>query len=198
MICNTGPTPLVLASTSRYRHELLERLSLPFTTARPEIDETPGPGESADKLVERLARQKAEAVAAEHPDRLIIGSDQVACLDGRVLGKPGDRAAAVAQLEAASGREVEFLTGLALLNTRYDRCRVATVPFRVRFRSLRRDEIDRYIDAEQPFDCAGSFKSEGLGITLFAAMQGDDPTALIGLPLIELTTMLRAEGVELP
>lgn len=187
--------PLILASSSPYRQDLLARLGLPFESHSPDVDETVLPDESPDEMVSRLARAKAEAVAQAHPDALIIGSDQCAELDGRILGKPGDHANAVAQLRAASGREVVFHTGLCLLDAYTGRARVATVPFRVRFRTLESSMIEDYLARERPYDCAGSFKSEGLGVALFEAMAGDDPSALVGLPLITLVSMLREEGV---
>lgn len=190
-------TRLILASTSPYRRELLSRLRLPFDTARPDVDETPLPGEAPDALALRLARAKATAAAAAHPEAWVIGSDQVAAFDGRRLGKPGSRDNAIAQLWEMSGREVAFLTAVAL--ARGDGPpRVHLDTTRVRFRRLDGDEIARYVDTEQPFDCAGSFKSEGLGIALFEAIDSSDPTALVGLPLIALARMLREAGFALP
>lgn len=189
---------LVLASTSAYRKMLLERLCIPFDTDRPETDETPLPGEAPPATAERLAAEKARTVAARWPDALIIGSDQVAYLDGEVFGKPGTEERAIAQLQRMRGRTVTFHTALALLNTRSGHLQVEGVPTQVRFRELSDDEIRRYVAKERPLDCAGSAKSEGLGIALLDAMPGDDPTALIGLPLIALSRMLRAEGLELP
>ena len=189
---------LVLASTSSYRQMLLERLSIPFELARPDTDETPLPGEPPATTAERLAAEKARAVAAAWPDALIIGSDQVAYLGDQVFGKPGTESRAVAQLQQMSGQTVVFHTALALLNTRSGRLQTAGIPTRVRFRTLTEAEIRRYVAKEQPLDCAGSAKSEGLGISLLDALSGDDPTALIGLPLIALSRMLRAEGLELP
>lgn len=192
------PGGLVLASSSPYRRELLGRLGLPFTTARPDADEGALPGEQADALVRRLAETKARAVSGAHPQALVIGSDQVAVLDGQVLGKPGTAERAHAQLRAASGRAVQFLTGLCLLDTRGDTAEIAVETFTVHFRVLDDQRIARYLDRERPFDCAGSFKSEGLGIALFERLEGDDPTALIGLPLIRLVTLLAQAGVALP
>ncbi|MCK2094481.1 Maf family protein [Thauera aromatica] len=189
---------LVLASTSAYRRMLLERLQLPFSTDRPETDETPLPGELPAATAERLAAEKARAVAARWPDALIIGSDQVACLGNEIFGKPGTEERAIVQLQRMRGQTVTFHTALAVLNTRSGRLQVEGVPTQVRFRSLSDDEIRRYVSKERPLDCAGSAKSEGLGIALLEAMPGDDPTALIGLPLIALARMLRAEGLELP
>lgn len=189
-------TPLVLASTSPYRRALLERLGLEFMTASPNVDETRRPGEPPQVLVLRLAEAKARAVAETHSGALIIGSDQVACLDDAVLGKPGGRTQAIAQLERASGRCVLFQTGLCLLDTRDGRAQTLVEPFRVHFRALTRARIERYLDREEPYDCAGSFKSEGLGIVLFERLEGDDPNALMGLPLIRLITLLEAAGID--
>jgi len=192
------PGGLVLASTSPYRRELLGRLGLPFTTARPEVDESPLAGEDPEVLVRRLAEAKARAVAPVHPDALVIGSDQVAVLDGNVVGKPGAPDAAADQLRRASGRAVRFLTGLCLLDTARDVAEVVVEPFTVHFRALDDGQIARYIERERPFDCAGSFKSEGLGIALFERLEGDDPSALVGLPLIRLVSLLGRAGVTLP
>lgn len=188
--------PLLLASTSRYRRELLERLRLPFHVARPDVDETTGPDEAPAALAARLASLKAAAIAAHHPEAWVIGADQVAEVDGQAIGKPGHREAAIAQLTAMSGRAIRFHTALCLLRdqNRHEASDVTTV----RFRQLSAEEIERYVDAEQPFDCAGSFKSEGLGITLFEAIDSQDPTALIGLPLIALSRLLREAGFQLP
>jgi len=187
---------LVLASTSRYRAELLARLRLAFDCAKPEVDETPLRGEAPRALAVRLARAKAMAVAAQHPGAWIIGSDQVAELDGRPLGKPGSRNAASAQLAAMSGREVAFHTAVCVAGAGMQReaCNLT----RVAFRRLRPEEIERYVDAELPLDCAGSFKCEGLGITLFEAIHSQDPTALVGLPLIATAGLLREAGFTLP
>lgn len=190
-------TRLVLASTSVYRRELLSRLRLPFETARPEVDETALPDEAPAALAARLAAAKAAAVARRDPTAFVIGSDQVAELDGQALGKPGGRDAAIAQLAAMSGREVYFHTGISL-QREGDAIRDASDITVVRFRHLSRSEIERYVDAEQPFDCAGSFKSEGLGIALFDAVESVDPTALVGLPLIQLARLLREAGFTLP
>lgn len=187
--------PLVLASTSPYRHELLAKLGLPFQVAAPEVDEGALPGESAEALVRRLAEAKARAVAAKHPGALVIGSDQVAVLEGQVLGKPGDHARATAQLRAASGKAVQFLTGLCLFDGRNGTTQVDLVLFGVVFRTLSDAQIEGYLLREQPYNCAGSFKSEGLGIALFERLEGDDPNALIGLPLIRLVDMLAKTGV---
>ena len=188
---------LVLASTSPYRRELLARFGRPFTVDRPEVDESPLPGEAPAALARRLAEAKARAVAARHPGATVVGSDQVAELDGQPLGKPGGRDRALAQLAACSGRSVVFHTALCVLSgeghafTHLDRTEV-------RFRRLGEPEILRYLDAEQPWDCAGSFKCEGLGIVLFEAIRSEDPTALVGLPLIALARGLRAAGHALP
>ena len=184
--------PLILASTSRYRRELLERLRLNFSTVAPEVDETPLPGEAPAVLAQRLALAKAQAVARLHPQALVIGSDQVADLQGQCLGKPGDHDKAVTQLRAMRGREVIFQTAVALVAPGLVLQELAQV--RVRFRDLADEEIERYLRAEQPYDCAGSAKSEGLGIALLDAIDSDDPTALIGLPLIRTCRLLRQAG----
>lgn len=190
---------LLLASSSPYRRELLERLRLPFTSQSPSIDESRREGEAAIDLVKRLAEEKARTLATDHPDHLIIGSDQVAVLgSGEILGKPHDLPRAQQQLRAASGSSVTFLTGLALLNTCTGRCQVDCVPFTVHFRPLSDEQILRYLQREQPFDCAGSFKSEDLGISLFRSTEGEDATSLIGLPLIRLVDMLLNEEIEVP
>lgn len=187
--------PLVLASTSIYRRQLLERLGIPFTVASPETDETRLPDEPPEALVKRLAEAKARAVAERFPDAVIIASDQVAVIDGQVLGKPGSPENAAAQLRLASGREVVFHNGLALLAPVEPRLQRALILFRVHFRPLRDDTIQRYLERDRPFDCAGGFKSEQLGIALFSRMEGEDPTALMGLPLIALTGMLERIGM---
>jgi len=189
---------LVLASTSVYRRELLARLQLPFETASPNLDESPLSGETPQATAERLAVAKAKAVAGDFPNALIVGSDQVAFLGAERFGKPGTRARAIAQLRAMRGRNVVFHTGLCLYNSATGRVQVAGVPTEVGFRQFSDAEIERYLDKEQPYQCAGSAKSEGLGVTLLDHMRGDDPTALIGLPLIALCAMLRAEGLVLP
>ncbi len=187
---------LLLASTSPFRRELLARLALPFTVQAPQVDETRLPGESAPELVARLAEGKAEAVARRQGSAaLIIGSDQAAVLEGVIIGKPGDHEQAVAQLQQASGRTVVFHTGLCLLDSASAGRQIAVEEFRVVFRVLTPAMIERYLRREQPYQCAGSFKSEGLGIALFDRLEGDDPTSLIGLPLIRLTRMLEAAGV---
>ena len=190
--------PLVLASTSPFRAELLLRLTLPFDTFAPDIDETPEPGESPEAMVRRLTAAKADAARPHYPAHLVIASDQCAVCDGKIIGKPGNHENAVAQLSSFAGKEVRFLTGVALLNTETGNLQLDIVPFGVTFRDLGAEEIERYLRKEQPYNCAGSFKSEGLGITLFEKMSGDDPSALIGLPLIRLAAFLREEGVALP
>lgn len=189
---------LVLASSSPYRRQLLARLMLPFEVMSPDVDETPLPSEKPWDTALRLAQLKARAVARQYPQALIIGSDQVAVLDGRPLGKPGNFENAKQQLLAASGREVVFHTALALLNAATGRMQARVVPFGVKFRPLGAEQIERYLKREQPYDCAGSAKSEGLGIVLIERFEGEDPNALVGLPLIALVDMLREEGVSLP
>ena len=190
--------PLVLGSSSRYRRELLERLHLPFTVAAPESDESPLPGEAPHALALRLALAKAHAVAALHPQAIVIGSDQVADLAGEPLGKPGNHERATAQLRRMSGRTVVFQTAVAVVCSDSGFSEVDIAPVEVRFRPLDDATIERYLRAEQPYDCAGSAKSEGLGIALLDAIHSDDPTALIGLPLIRTCRMLRAAGLVLP
>jgi septum formation protein len=189
---------LILASTSRYRAELLKRLELPFETCAPEVDETPQPEETAAALVVRLSRAKAQAgartVGNGAAETLVIGSDQVAVVDGDILGKPGDEARARAQLARLSGREVKFLTGLCVVNPDNGRIEETLVETPVKFRDLTPGEIADYVAREQPLDCAGAFKSEGLGIALFEEIGGTDPNALIGLPLIALCSLLRNHG----
>jgi septum formation protein len=187
--------PLVLGSTSVYRRELLSRLRLPFSVEPPEVDETPGPGEGPAALAQRLAAAKAAAVARRHPAAVVIGSDQVADLAGEPLGKPGNHANAVAQLQKMSGRTVIFQTALTVMCLESGFAQHELAPVRVRFRSLEREEIEAYLRAEQPYDCAGSARSEGLGIALLEAIDSDDPTALVGLPLIRTCRMLRAAGL---
>ncbi|MDV9033200.1 nucleoside triphosphate pyrophosphatase [Pseudomonas sp. RAC1] len=190
--------PLLLASSSPYRRELLQRLRLPFTWASPDIDEARQGDETAAELVRRLARLKAQALAEHHPQHLIIGSDQVAVLGERILGKPHSAERACEQLLAASGQSVTFLTGLALLNSATGHCQVDCIPFTVTLRELDRQRVERYVQTEQPLDCAGSFKAEGLGVSLFQTTHGSDATSLIGLPLIRLVDMLLKEGVQVP
>jgi septum formation protein len=193
----TPRLPLILASTSPYRKELLERLGLPFETLAPSADETALAGETPPELVQRLALLKARTVGATRQG-LIIGSDQVASTGNTILGKPGNHSNAAAQLSFLSGKRVSFFTGLCLLNSVNGDLQADVVPYHVQFRTLSSAQIDRYLRTEQPYNCAGSFKSEGLGITLFERVEGDDPTALIGLPLIRLTTMLVNAGIVLP
>lgn len=190
------PPRLVLGSTSRYRRDLLARLGLPFSTGAPDIDEAPLPGELPAATATRLAAAKARAVALAHPEALVIGSDQVADCDGVAVSKPGDRERAVAQLRALSGRTIVFHTAVALLHAPSGRLQAALVPVTTVFRTLADDEIAAYLDREAPYDCAGSVKSEALGIALVERIASDDPTALVGLPLIALCRMLRAEGID--
>jgi septum formation protein len=190
-------TKLVLASTSPYRRELLGRLGLPFDTANPKTDESPLHGETPEATALRLSEAKARAVAPDFPGALVIGSDQVAVMDGLIFGKPGNHAKAVEQLRTLRGRTVNFFTGLCLLNVRTGRAQVRGVPTMVTFRDLSDSEIENYLHREQPYNCAGAAKSEGLGIALLTRMEGEDPSALVGLPLIALCDMLRAEGVEI-
>lgn len=193
------PAPaLILASTSPYRRELLARLGLPFETQTPAVDETPLPGEAPRELALRLARAKAQDVARRHPQALVIGSDQVADLHGQPLGKPGSHERARAQLSRMSGQTVLFHTAVSLACAARGLLQTELATVRVRFRELDAASIERYLRAEQPYDCAGSAKSEGLGITLLAAIESDDPTALIGLPLIRTAALLRAAGLALP
>lgn len=191
------PREVILASTSRYRRELLERLRLPFRIESPEVDETPEPGESPKALALRLARAKASAVAQRHPHAVVIGSDQVADLHGQALGKPGTHARAVEQLQRMRGQTVIFQTAVAVMciATGYEAVDLAAV--QVRFRALSDAEIEAYLRAEQPYDCAGSAKSEGLGIALLDEIVNDDPSALVGLPLIRTARMLREAGITL-
>jgi septum formation protein len=190
-----GSRPLLLASSSAYRRLLLERLGLPFTALSPAIDERAHPGELPATTSVRLAEAKARAVAADWPDALIIGCDQVAACDGMAVGKPRDRADALSQLKAMRGRTIIFHTALALLNSGTGRHQIALVDVASTFRMLSDDQLGAYIDRDQPYQCAGSVKCESLGIALFSRIASDDPTALIGLPLIRLTDMLAAEGV---
>ncbi len=187
---------LVLASGSRWRRQLLDRLEIPFAWQSPDIDETPHPDEEPIALVQRLALTKAQRLAEAWPDHLIIGSDQVALFEGEILGKPGDAATARANLTRFSGQRVRFLTGLALLDTRHDRQWVTHETYDVAFRRLGDEEIARYVEKEKPLDSAGSFRMEGLGIALFERIEGDDPNTLIGLPLIRLCAMLREAGLD--
>jgi len=191
----TSPPPLILGSTSRYRRELLERLKLPFEVQPPQVDETPRAGEPPENLARRLALAKARAVATRYPQAVVIGSDQVADLEGEPLGKPGTHARAVEQLRRMRGRTVIFQTALSVvcLARGFEMSDLAAV--KVRFRALSDAEIDTYLRREEPYDCAGSAKSEGLGIALLESIENDDPTALVGLPLIRTARMLRAAGL---
>jgi septum formation protein len=189
-------TPLLLASTSRYRAELLRRLQLPFDAVAPGVEETPQDGEAPARMAQRLARAKAQAVAAVHPDRWVLGSDQVPAFENRVFGKPGNRATAIDQLVACSGKSVEFHTAVALAGGGRVLEQLDTTV--VRFRVLTRAQVERYLDAEPAYDSAGSFKVEGLGIALFEAIDSRDPTALIGLPLIAVRRLLGEAGYPLP
>ncbi len=187
--------PLVLASTSIYRSELLTTLQIPFQTAAPDVDETPLPGENAEQTSWRLSQTKAQVVARRFPQALIIGSDQVALLDGQQIGKPLNHGNAVRQLSAMRGKIVTFYTALTLLNAANGEMQTDVAITRVSFRNVSDDEIERYLKKEQPYHCAGSAKSEGLGIALISRIEGDDPNALIGLPLILLVSMLEKQGV---
>ncbi len=191
----TSPPPLILGSTSRYRRELLERLQLPFEVHAPQVDETPRAGEPPENLARRLALAKARAVATRYPQAVVIGSDQVADLEGEPLGKPGSHERAVEQLRRMRGRTVIFQTALSVvcLARGFEMSDLAAV--KVRFRALSDAEIDTYLRREEPYDCAGSAKSEGLGIALLESIENDDPTALVGLPLIRTARMLRAAGL---
>ncbi len=186
---------IVLASTSPFRKAILEKLGLPFDTRSPQTDEIQFEDESPQQLVERLAGAKAKAVAGTCGNALIIGSDQVAVIDGEILGKPGTHKKAVKQLQQASGQTVRFFTGLCLLNAATGNYQLDVVPFDVVFRKLTDAQIENYLQKEKPYNCAGSFKSEALGICLFEKLQGDDPNTLMGLPLIRLVRMLEQEGV---
>lgn len=190
--------PIILASTSVYRKQLLAKTGLEFSCGNPHVDETPHPGECASDLVGRLALEKARSLAISHAEGWIIGSDQVCEVDGQILGKPGNHARAVAQLRAASGKVVTFHTGLCLWDCASGRHQLLVEPFRVVFRALADETIERYLSHEQPYDCAGSFKSEGMGICLFKRLDGRDPNTLIGLPLIGLVDMLAHWGLILP
>ena len=189
------PVTLVLASTSPYRRELLSRLGLPFSVASPDTDESPRPGEAAETLALRLAEAKARAVAPAYPQALIIGSDQVAIANGKIYGKPGTHERAVAQLQELSGQSVNFYTALCLYDSRNGSRQICGVPTQVKFRSLSNSEIEHYLAREPAYNCAGSAKSEGLGIALLDSLSGDDPNALVGLPLIALCAMLRQVGM---
>ena len=189
---------IVLGSTSPFRKELLQRLNLEFITDSPDIDETPLTNELPDDYVQRLSLEKAKVVAAQHPNSLVIGSDQCSVLDEQIRGKPHTHENAIKQLSQSSGKRVSFLTGVCLYDSKDDTYQLEMVPFHVDFRDLSTREIESYLQAEKPYNCAGSFKSEGLGVTLFKRLDGEDPTALIGLPLIKLSEMLRNKGCLLP
>lgn len=189
---------IVLASTSVFRKQLLEKLNIEFETASPDIDESALPGETPQQLVERLSLLKAKAIANDFPDSLIIGSDQVACNDGKILNKPGNFEKALKQLQDASGKAVTFYTGLTVFNSSNGATQTICDTFKVHFRNLNNEQITRYLEQEEPYNCAGSFKSEGFGISLFEKLEGNDPNALIGLPLIQLVRMLDNEGVAIP
>jgi septum formation protein len=188
---------VILASSSPFRRELLERLQIPFEIIAPEVDETPRPGETPSALVKRLAVEKAHKIAGQKPGALVIGSDQVAVYNGFIVGKPHSHDKAVEQLRAASGKTVTLYTGLALINTDTRRVQCEVIPYRVSFRPLTDAQIESYLHKEQPYSCAGSVRSEGLGIALLEKFEGDDPNTLIGLPLIRLVRMLENEGVQI-
>jgi MAF protein len=193
----TQPYILVLGSTSPFRKSILEKLGIPFVTDSPDVNETANINETPQQLVARLSEAKAQAVALRHRNALVIGSDQVAVIDDKILGKPGNHENAISQLRNASGKTVTFYTGLCLLNSKTNNKQTEVVPFNVTFRQLTDQQIEHYLEKEQPYNCAGSFKSEGLGITLFEKLEGEDPNALIGLPLIRLTRMLENEGMSI-
>lgn len=194
----SNPHRLILASTSPYRRDLLKKLGLSFECAAPGIDESRHRNESAHALASRLAQEKAAAIAEQRDEGLIIGSDQVAALEGILIGKPGSREAAIDQLLRASGRTVDFHTAICVTQAETGTTRTLVDLCRVTFRSLTQDQIKRYLDADQPYDCAGSFKSEGLGISLMERIEGNDPNALVGLPLINLIRLLDSFGVQIP
>lgn len=187
---------LLLASSSPYRRELLQKLRLAFVTDSPEIDETPLSGESPDSMAKRLSLEKAAALAEKYPGYLIIGSDQVAMLDGKLLTKPGSRENSIAQLSLASGKKVYFYTGVCVFDSGNRQYRMDCDCCAVTFKKLSRQQIERYVDSDQPFHCAGGFKAESLGIALFERIEGDDPNALIGLPLIKLIKLLEVFGMQ--
>ena len=187
---------IVLASTSPFRRQILQKLGIAFDAVAPNADETPQPNETPSELVARLAQAKAQAVANDHPDSLIIGSDQVAVFNNEIIGKPHTHENAVKQLTRFSGHCITFLTGMCLHNSQTGQSQVEVVPFKVHFRTLTEAQINHYLNVEQPYNCAGSIKSEGYGIALFKRLEGDDPNTLIGLPLIRLTQMLFNEGVD--
>jgi septum formation protein len=188
---------LILASSSPYRRELLERLKIPFEVSAPDVDETPRSGETPSAMVERLSIEKAQKIAGGRPGTLVIGSDQVAVYNGAIVGKPHSHDKAVEQLRSASGRAVTLYTGLALVNADTRRIQIEVIPYRVTFRTLSDAQIESYLRKEQPYSCAGSVRSEGLGIALLEKFEGDDPNTLIGLPLIRLVRMLENEGIKI-
>jgi septum formation protein len=192
------PEKLILASSSKYRKMLLQRFGIPFACQSPEIDESPLPGESPHALVTRLATQKAEIVSAKNPQAVVIGSDQMAVFNGQIVGKPGSYEAALEQLTGFSGQLVEFLTAVSVQSHHIQFREQHTDSTRVRFRTLEQEEIERYLQKEKPFDCAGAFKAESLGVVLFESISSEDPTALVGLPLIRTAAMLRRAGLRLP
>ena len=188
---------LVLASSSPFRKVLLERLMVPFETCSPDIDETPGKSETPKELVKRLAVEKAKAVASRYPDALIIGSDQVALHGSKIVGKPHTHERAIKQLQEASGKSIQLFTGLSLVNARNGSVQSLVEPFTVHFKKLSEQTIERYLQKERPYNCAGSVRSEGLGVALIERYDGNDPAALIGLPLIRLVSMLENQGFDL-
>jgi septum formation protein len=188
-------TQIILASSSAFRKALFERLNLPFECHSPEINETRQADECAEAYVCRLAEQKAQAISIKFPDAVIIGSDQCALIEGRILGKPGNHENALKQLQAAQGKSVIFHTGLCVMQASTGFSQTENIQFQVKFRHLNDQQLSHYLDVEQPYQCAGSFKSEGYGVALFDNMRGDDPTALIGLPLIRLVSMLEKAGI---
>ena len=190
------PPKLILASSSPFRQQLLARLQLDFDCISPDVDESTHPGEDAVSYVRRLAESKARTVSAQHPDAVVIGSDQCALRDGSILGKPGNHANALQQLREAQGKSVIFHTGVCVIRRDHDLCVVDEVPYEVEFRQLSDRQLEHYLQVEKPFQCAGSFKAEGYGTCLFRRLRGDDPSALIGLPLLRLTEMLEAAGIE--
>lgn len=194
---NSKKQSIILASTSPFRQQILEKICTSFQCKDPQIDELPMPGETAPQLVKRLAQAKARAVATQCQDHLIIGGDQVAVIDGQIIGKPHTFENALSQLQRASGKIITFYTGLCLYNSGTDSMQVVVEPFNVHFRQLNDAMISHYLHKETPYNCAGSFKSEGLGIALFSHLEGKDPNTLIGLPLITLIELLNNEGIEI-
>jgi len=190
--------PVILASTSRYRAQLLERLAIPFEQIAPHCDETPLPDESALALVERLAQAKAASIASAHPSQLVIGSDQVACCKGSILGKPGDHNTAVRQLQMLRGNTVEFHTGLCVMHLAAEKSLHSIVTTTVEFKTLNDEQIERYLQTDKPYDCAASFRSEGYGSTIVKRISNDDPSALIGLPIVRVAEYLNELGLPLP